>query len=167
MKICKNAMVGISLVAKTENGDVIENVGQGDEMFQYIHGYGVLLPALEAELEGKEPKDELTVTLPPEKAYGEYNKNLLVKAPRDKLPEDLEPKVNQSITATREDGSEYSMVVREVTDDFVVLDANNPLAGITIEFQIQVRQVRKANKKDLQAFGLLPPDEKKEEKESE
>ncbi len=167
MKICKNAMVGLALEAKTEQGDVIESVGQENEMFQYIHGYGVLLPALEAELEGKEPKDEFSVTLTPDKAYGEYNPKLLVKAPREKLPEDLVPEVNQSITATRDDGSDYSMIVREVTDDYVVLDANNPLAGITIEFNVKVRLVREANKKDLKSFGLLPDDkEKKEEPEA-
>ena len=101
-------------------------------------GSGELAPTLEACLEGLDVDEHKTFTLPPEKAFGLHNAQMVNRVPRDALPPKVEPRLYELVELPAEDGSKYAGLVLEMDDEFVLLDFNHPLAGKTIQFEVKI-----------------------------
>jgi peptidylprolyl isomerase len=78
------------------------------------------------------------VTIPADKAYGERNEEMIIQAPRDQVPPDINPEVGQQLQMAGPDGQTIIVQVTEVTDDHITLDANPPLAGKDLTFDIEL-----------------------------
>ena len=117
-------------------GEVFED-SSGREPQKIIIGRGMINPAFETALIGKEEGEVVSVTLPPEKAYGKYNKHLVIPIKRKKLALSQEPVPGALMTITVK-GKPVTMIVSEVTPEKIIVDGNHPLAGETITYEITV-----------------------------
>lgn len=120
-----------------EDGTVADS-SAGGEPLQFTLGEGKLISGFEEAVVGMRIRDTQTVTLPPEKAYGLRRPELVEVVSRSKLPEGLEPVVGGQLEATAKDGTPLMVVITEFTDTTVTVDANPPLAGKTLTFDIEL-----------------------------
>lgn len=126
-------------------GEAVE--GTGGEL-GLVFGYGVLLPALEAKLEGLTAGAKRSIELTPREAYGERDPSLQLEVSREDFPPDVAP--GDRYELERDDGSELVVRVLAVEDDLVVLDTNHPLAGQRVRFDIEVLEARAATREELE-----------------
>lgn len=127
-----------------------EPIESGERELTYLHGgYGAVFPAIEAALEGLGVGDETSVTLEPEDSFGDYDADLLRLAPRDLFPDELEVGMSfEGLPGDEPDGLIHT--VTDFTDDTVVLDANHPLAGLALRFELRVLDVRDATDDEIE-----------------
>ncbi|HLR36697.1 MAG TPA: hypothetical protein VK084_01525, partial [Chitinophagaceae bacterium] len=85
--------------------------------------------------------DKKTLNIPVTEGYGERNDELILEFPNEKLPEDLNPEKGMQLQLSSQDGQVYPVIVQEVKDDGVVLDANHPLAGEDLVFDIELVEI--------------------------
>lgn len=123
------------------DGQIVEEVGDDDPL-EYLHGAENIVPGLEAALVGKQPGDSFDVTVEPALGYGDYDEELLETIAREEFDdiEDLQP--GMEIELMDEEGDLLEALVREVTDEAVVLDFNSPLAGKTLKYHVKVVDLR-------------------------
>ena len=145
-----NAFVTIDYELRDEEGDMLEeSAGEGGEPIRYVHGYGMLVPGLEAALVGLSAGDVSDIVVPAEAGYGEYDDDLLLELDRTELPDPKGVSVGDEFVAESPDGDEIAMSVVEVRDDLVVVDANHPLAGMTLRYHVTVRDIREATEEEI------------------
>jgi FKBP-type peptidyl-prolyl cis-trans isomerase SlyD len=165
MKITKNTVVTVKYKLSDAQGKVIE---EGVEPMVYLHGgYENTLPKIEAALEGQKVGYKTDIQLEPEDAFGDYDANLVKVEPRNRLPSPLEVGMQFEGIPDDEDDDidELIFTVTEIADDQVVLDANHPLAGIALRFNLQVMEVRAATEDEIKhqhvhdSYGFHEDDE--------
>jgi len=110
----------------------------GDRPLRFTVGEGKYLPGFEEAVIGMRAGESKTVRLPAEKAYGPYHPELVKVVSRSELPEGLQPVVGQRLQMKQQDGTPLSMVVAEVAESAVTLDANFPLAGKNLTYEIEL-----------------------------
>lgn len=118
----------------------------------YLHGFGQLIPGLESALEGLEPGKKAAITVSPADACGERNPDKVFAVPRAQVGAHVQP--GAKVTAQTPQGQVILTVVA-VTDEEVTLDANHPMAGRTLHFQVEVLQVEAAAPQELAAQRVL------------
>jgi FKBP-type peptidyl-prolyl cis-trans isomerase SlyD len=126
-------------------GELVET---GDSELCCLIGYGVLFPALEERLEGLAQGASRTVMLRPEQAFGLRNPEAQVEVDRSDFPEDVA--AGDCYEAEDEDGRPVLLQVLDVSDDAVLVDSNHPLAGQTLRFEVEAREVRPATDPELE-----------------
>ncbi len=104
-------------------------------------GSGQLIPGFENAVLGMETGEERRVTIPAEDAYGPRRDELILEVPRGRFPPDIEPEVGKQLRMTQE-GHDFVVVVQDVKEDSVTLDANHPLAGKELIFELELVEVR-------------------------
>lgn len=141
--------VSLHYTLRDGRGNVLEST---EEPLEFVYGYGGLEPpAFEAALEGLREGDVVNITLAPEDAYGTRDETNVFEVAREEFPEDTPVEVGSEFVAEGEDGIALTMRVIEVHDDYVVVDANHPLAGETLNFQVRVLKVRPATEDEILA----------------
>ena len=110
----------------------------GGEPLKATLGQGMLIPGFEDEVIGMRVGETRTFTLPPEKAYGNYRPEMIGTFDRSMLPEGVEPEIGKQIQANLKDGTQTMAVITSFTDTTVTLDANHPLVGQTLTFDIKL-----------------------------
>jgi FKBP-type peptidyl-prolyl cis-trans isomerase SlyD len=146
MLIADQKVVTIDYTLTDDQGEVLDT-SRGQEPLTYIQGAGNIIPGLESALAGKTAGDDLKVTIPPEQAYGQRDEELVQAVPRDRFPgEAIE--VGMRFHAQGEEGSQVVTVV-SVDAANVTVDANHPLAGMTLAFEVKVIEVRDATAEEL------------------
>ena len=114
---------------------------RGREPIQFTVGGGQMIPGFDKGVEGMSVGDTKTITIPPEEAYGEHSDEMVLKAPRDQFPPDIEPEVGMQLELRQPDNQVVGVVITEVNDSEVTLDANHPLAGETLIFDVELMSV--------------------------
>lgn len=147
MKIQKGRVVRMHYTLKDESGTTIESSG-GREPLTYLHGFGHLIPGLEKTLNGSEAGLRASVTVSPADAYGEKDPQAVIRAARGDFPEGLVLEPGIEVQADTPDGP-ISFTVIAVEGDEAVLDANHPLAGKTLTFDVEVVEVREATADEI------------------
>ncbi|MEZ5653839.1 MAG: peptidylprolyl isomerase [Burkholderiaceae bacterium] len=124
----------------------------------YLHGgYGAILPRLEEALDGRAAGESVSVRLEPDDAFGDYDPELLVIVPRDRLPGEVETgMVFENVPGQAADGLLYT--VTDLAQGQAVLDGNHPLAGIAVRFDIVVQDMRPATDDEVAAERLAALD---------
>ena len=119
-----------------ENGQPLISTFEGTPATLKL-GVGELLPSLERLLAGVEVGKHQLFTLAPDEAFGPHNPDLVERVKREHMPEEeIEAMTIMEFAAP--DGSRYSGLVREINDEFAIVDFNHPLAGKTIRFEVEV-----------------------------
>jgi FKBP-type peptidyl-prolyl cis-trans isomerase SlyD len=147
MKIEKGSVVRMHYTLKDEGGTTIES-SDGREPLTYLHGYGQLIPGLESRLNGTDPGVKTSVTVLPKDAYGEKDENAVIRAAKDDFPAGLTLEPGVEVQAETPDGP-ITFTVIAVEGDEAVLDANHPLAGKTLTFDVHVLDVRAATPDEI------------------
>ena len=134
-------------VVDVASGETIDT-SEGGQPMTYLHGAQNIIPGLEQALEGKNVGDAFDVTIEPADAYGEYSEDRIQQVPVQAFEgvEQVEP--GMAFTAQTEHGP-VNLIVTEVNDDIVTVDANHPLAGKALAFSIKVEAVRDASEEEL------------------
>ncbi len=142
-------VVEIHYTLKSDSGEVIDS-STGKDPLKYLHGAGMLVPGLEREIAGKSVGDQFQVIVPPEDGYGVVDPELIQEVERSVLEgvEDLQ--VGMQLEAQSPEGHTHYVIVQEISDTHVTLNANAPLAGFALHFDIQVEVVRKASEQELE-----------------
>ncbi len=104
-------------------------------------GAGEIIQGLEKAVLDMEPGEKRTVTVKPEEGYGHYSEDLLIEMPEEKIPENISPQEGMQLQLINEGGQKIPVVVKEVLDDAIKLDANHPLAGKTLVFDLELVEI--------------------------
>ena len=146
MQVADQKAVTINYTLKDETGQVIDS-SEGRTPLTYLHGAGNIVPGLEKALAGKQEGDALAVTLSPDEGYGQRDESQIRNIPRRKLPEGkIEVGTRLQI---KTDGGYLVATVIGVRGDYATVDANHPLAGKTLHFDVTVVGVRDATAEEL------------------
>lgn len=148
MQIAKNNVAALEYELKNDEGEVLDSSKGGDPL-AYLHGCGNLIPGLEAELEGKTDGDAFQVRIAPEQGYGERQEAMVQEVERSQFPPDAEMQIGMQFQAQTEHGPHVVTVVG-IEGDMVKLDANHPLAGVALNFDVKVVEVREATAEELE-----------------
>jgi len=135
-KIDVNSTVSVNYTGRLEDGTVFDSsLNPGREPLSATLGQGALIPGFEKGLLGMSIGESKTVNIPCVDAYGELNEQLVAEVPKDRVPEGVtEGQMLQTMTQQ----GPMNVVVKEVKDDVVILDANHPLAGKDLIFDLEV-----------------------------
>lgn len=113
----------------------------GRDPLEFTVGSGMVIPGFDETVRGMEPGDTRMTKIPPEQAYGEPREEMMVTLYRAQLPEEFKPQVGQRIHLEGQDGQPVTALVLEADETRVVVDANHPLAGKTLNFEIELVEI--------------------------
>lgn len=147
MQIAINKVVNIHYTLTNDAGEVLDS-SRGQSPLAYIHGLGNIIPGLENALEGRVAGDKFKIRIAPEDAYGARNDELVQAVPRSAFEGIDEIRPGMQFQAQSPEGVQLVTVV-EVIGDQVVLDGNHPMAGVTLNFDVEVADVRDATPEEL------------------
>lgn len=155
MKIEKNKMVSLiyELRESDKNGKVIEVLDEGHPL-SFVFGTGRLLPVFETNIESLNPGDGFSFRLEPEMAYGDRRDDMIVDVPisvfenEGKLNEEI-CFVGNEVPMMDSQGNPLNGVINEITDNFVKMDFNHPMAGVDLFFTGKILAVRDATEQEI------------------
>jgi FKBP-type peptidyl-prolyl cis-trans isomerase 2 len=132
--------VKVHYTGKFADGTVFDSSEQGDAL-QFTLGEGQLIPGFEKAVLGMDVGETKTFTIPATEAYGAHNADLVFTVDRSSLPSHINPAVGQRFQIRQRDGSVTAVTVSAVSDAGVTFDANHPLAGKDLTFDIQIIEI--------------------------
>ncbi|MFP4248841.1 MAG: peptidylprolyl isomerase [Armatimonadota bacterium] len=132
--------VKVHYTGKLEDGTIFDS-SREREPLEFTLESGQIIPGFEEAVDGMEEGEETTVEIPPEKAYGMRQEDAVMEFPVTELPDEMEPEVGMQLQLQGANGQAFPARVVEVGDETVVLDANHPLAGETLTFDIELVEV--------------------------
>ncbi|AFJ01283.1 FKBP-type peptidyl-prolyl cis-trans isomerase SlyD [Methylophaga frappieri] len=148
MKVADNAVVVIDYTLTNNEGQVIDS-SEGAGPLAYLHGAGNIIPGLETALAGKEAGDEVKASIEPANAYGERHEALKQEVPAELFSGVDKVEVGMQFQSETEQGP-VLVTVTEVGDKTITVDGNHPLAGVHLNFDVNVREVREATQEELE-----------------
>ncbi|MEQ8688623.1 MAG: peptidylprolyl isomerase [Imperialibacter sp.] len=146
MKIGKEKVVSIHYTLKDNEGTTLDS-SVGDQPLLYIHGIGNLIPGMEEGLDGKTKGDKVEIKVSPEKGYGVRDERMIQKMPRTAFG-DQKVEVGMQFNAGTKNGQQV-VTVTKVEMDGITIDGNHALAGVDLNFSVEVLDVRDASKDEL------------------
>jgi len=147
--IGNNQVVSMHYTLTDGAGNVLDSSDEGAPL-SYLHGAGNIIPGLEQALAGKAEGEQVQAVIAPEEAYGEPQPDLVQVLPKEAFQgvDQVEP--GMRFQAESADGSTRQLTVTGVEGDEVTVDANHPLAGVELHFEVQVVDVRDATEEELE-----------------
>lgn len=121
--------------------DTVFDTSDGRDPIEFTLGSGDVIPGFEQAVLGMEPGEEKTADIPPVEAYGDRREDLVVSFDRSSLPDDLEPEVGQDLQMRDGSGNSFAVRVTGVGDEEITVDANHPLAGEPLTFEIELLEI--------------------------
>ena len=115
--------------------------GNAGGPMEFVIGQGNLIPKFEAAVIGLEPGQSVTVKIPADEAYGQRAEEMVAVIERSEIPADMKPQVGDHLEVIMQDNTPMPVMVTEVTDTSITLDANHPLAGLDLTFDIRLVEI--------------------------
>ena len=138
MKITDDCLVTLEYTLKDDNQEILDSSEQMGPL-DYVHGYRQLIPGLEKALQGREAGESFSLTVTPQQAYGEIDPRAVFEVSRAQFPPDTQLEVGMEFET-----SGHHVVITGIDGDIITLDANHPLAGKTLHFDIKITGVRQS-----------------------
>jgi len=148
MIIKQDRVASIDYTLTNDHGKVLDS-SSGRQPLAYLHGHGGLIPGLEKELEGKSKGDQFIAIIPPEQAYGVRDEGLLQDIPLKNFHDPKEVVVGAQFQVQNGEHVHIATVT-ELVDNVAKVDLNHPLADMTLHFDVEVMDVRKASQEELE-----------------
>ncbi|MFW2377480.1 MAG: FKBP-type peptidyl-prolyl cis-trans isomerase [Cellulophaga baltica] len=136
-KVKETDTVQVHYTGKLNNGEIFDSSLER-EPIKVTLGQQSLIPGFENGLIDMAVNEKKTIVIPSSEAYGEVNKELFQSVPRADLPEDIKPEIGMGLMAKNADGTERQLRVVDVKEDAIIIDANHPLAGQELTFELEV-----------------------------
>ena len=147
MQITTGSVVIVDYTLTDDDGDIIDS-SKGSEPLAYIQGEGQIVPGLEKAMEGKKAGDSFKVTVEAQEGYGEHDPENISVVPADKIEGGNELEEGMQLHTEGEFGEE-TVLITKIEGNEVTIDGNHPLAGMTLHFDITIREVRPATEEEL------------------
>ena len=148
LTIQNDRVATLNFVLKDDDGDVIDASEAGDPLI-YLHGHDNIVPGLEEALAGKSVGEESRVEVPPEKGYGVLQKIKPKRVPRSMFPDDATVEKGVRFVMQTPQGQSFPIWVVKVMGKQVHVTTQHPLAGVTLVFDVTIRDIRDATEQEL------------------
>lgn len=135
--VASGSKVSIHYTGRLDDGTVFDSSRDRDPL-EFEVGSGQVIPGFDDAVAGMEAGDEKTVTIPSIDAYGPRKQELVLDVPLEQLPDELDPETGQQLQMQTPDGQSFQVTVVDVNDEQLKVDANHPLAGKDLTFDILV-----------------------------
>ncbi|MFZ5981526.1 MAG: FKBP-type peptidyl-prolyl cis-trans isomerase [Candidatus Zixiibacteriota bacterium] len=129
--------VKVHYTGKLDDGTVFDS-SKGRNPFEFEIGAGAVIPGFEKGIRGMKVGETKTITIPPDEAYGHKREELIADVKKSHFPPDIIPTVGQQLQMQQSDGRPLNVMVTEINGEDVTLDANHPLAGKTLTFEVEL-----------------------------
>lgn len=136
-KVKEGDTVKVHYTGTLKNGEVFDT-SQDREPLEFTLGQGQLIPGFENAVIGLGVGESTSVDISSEEAYGEEREDLIINVPKDQLPSEVEPQVGMQLQVNQQDGQPVPVRIKEVGETELTLDANHPLAGKDLSFEIKL-----------------------------
>lgn len=147
MQIDNNSVVTLHYTLKDNDGNIIDQSDDGS--FLYLHGAMNIIPGLEDALTGKKAGEKFSVSIAPEQGYGQKDPARIQEVPKEMFDNSADLAVGAQFHAQGPDGNAVVVTVTEIKDDTVEIDANHSLAGVDLNFDVEVVDVREASEEEI------------------
>jgi len=136
----KGDRVKVHYTGRFESGQVFDS-SIGRDPIEFELGAGMIIRGFETAVISMKPGEKKTVTVLPEDGYGNYDENLLLEMPKDKIPGNINPEVGIELQLVNKQGNTLPVVVEEILEKTIKLDANHPLAGKVLVFDLELLEI--------------------------
>jgi peptidylprolyl isomerase len=141
MQQVKNGdIVRVHYHGKLTDGTTFDS-SEGRTPLEFEVGAGMMIPGFDSGVLGMSIGEKKTINIPAEEAYGLVQDDLLMEFPIDRFPPDMKPEVGMTLNMSNGQGQQFPVVIADVKDDVVILDANHPLAGKELIFDIEMVEI--------------------------
>jgi FKBP-type peptidyl-prolyl cis-trans isomerase SlyD len=156
MQIADNHVVSIAYTLKDDSGNILDQSADGS--FCYLHGASNIIPGLENALTGKQAGDEMSVTIAPEEGYGVRDDAKMQQVDREMFPQGQEIEAGMQFHAEGPGGQVIVVTVAAVDGDRITIDGNHPLAGVQLNFDVKVVEIRDATREEIEHGHVHGPE---------
>lgn len=125
---------------KLTNGTTFDS-SEGREPLEFEVGSGMVIQGFDVGVTGMAIGEKKTINIPAEEAYGQKEEDRIMEFPMDRFPEDMKPEVGMQLNMSNGQGQNIPVVVAEVKEEAVILDANHPLAGEELVFDLELVEI--------------------------
>ncbi|MEO6404914.1 MAG: peptidylprolyl isomerase [Ferruginibacter sp.] len=139
-QVKKGDVVKVHYTGKLTNGDQFDS-SVGREPLEFTVGAGQMIKGFDAAMPGMEPGEKKTINIPAEDAYGERSEEAVIPFPKENIPAEMKLEPGMQLNLTNQQGQPVPVVVKEVQEDVVLLDANHFLAGEALVFDIELVEI--------------------------
>lgn len=139
-QVKKGDKVKVHYHGKLTTGETFDS-SEGRDPLAFEVGSGMVIKGFDDGVTGMEIGEKKTIHIPVEEAYGNKNPEMVVKMPKDRFPEDMEVEVGLPLMMSDESGQQFQVVVTDIDEDGVTLDANHPLAGEDLIFDLELVEI--------------------------
>ncbi|ALJ04538.1 peptidylprolyl isomerase [Pseudalgibacter alginicilyticus] len=140
-QVKENDTVRVHYTGKLSNGQIFDSSLEREPL-EVTLGQGMLIPGFEKGIVEMKVNEKKTINIPVAEAYGEAQKELFYEVKKEQLPQDMAPEVGMGLASKNPDGTEVQFRVAEVHDDFIIVDANHPLAGQDLTFDLELIEIK-------------------------
>lgn len=123
------------------NDDTVFDSSKNRNPLEFKIGSGQVIPGFDSAVAGMTVGDIKSVTIPMDQAYGPYREDMVLKIEKTQFPDHINPEIGQQLQLNRENENPIGVTVTKITDDSVTLDANHPLAGKDLIFEIELIEI--------------------------
>ena len=125
---------------RLNNGETFDK-SEGREPLEFEVGAGMVIKGFDDGVTGMTVGEKKTVNIPADEAYGPKNPDMLIDMPKERFPADMELEVGMPLGMTDNNGQQFQVFIAEIKDDVVILDANHPLAGQDLTFDLELVEI--------------------------
>jgi FKBP-type peptidyl-prolyl cis-trans isomerase SlyD len=143
-----NKVVTINYTVKDDEGTIVDETTK-DQPFSFISGQNQILPTLEENISKMLIGSTQKVVLKPNEAYGDFNEDAVRLVKRTDFPEEMKIEEGQRLMADTGEGKHLPFIIKEIKDNDITIDFNHPLAGKTLEFNVELIDIRDATDEEL------------------
>ena len=132
--------VRVHYTGKLINGEQFDS-SVGREPLEFVVGAGMMIKGFDAAMPGMTIGEKKTVNISAEDGYGEKSEDAIIEFPKENIPEDMKLEAGMSLTLSNQEGQPVPVIIKEIKDDIIILDANHFLAGQELVFDIELVEI--------------------------
>ena len=139
-KVKNGDRVKIHYTGKLKDGEIFDT-SREQQPLEFVVGNREMMPGLETRLIGMEAGDNKSIEVPPEEAYGPRQEELVIEVKKSELPDHIEPSLGLRLQMQVAEGNHVELAIIEIKEETITLDANHPLAGHTLFFDLELVEI--------------------------